>query len=303
MIYRPDLIDRLVTNPRINVYRRVFRTSNDSELFGVYIWNLHVSSVFCPILSLVEVSLRNAIDSALCAELGMFWWSSSKLRYKSFSSEKKSPESVRRLTNNFSNATLQYYRDMRRVNRNANVVPDHNGIVSRTEFSTWEYILNDEFMRHDLIWPKCLGNAFQGEWGTTKARSFLLYISNLVQTVRMFRNRVYHNEAVWKRYGVQSANDAVSHLNEKIAVINALFRHIHPKGLDTCDLDHLFEKARMACSMDEIRRFQKQSAITEISDMEDLFLVIAHVQGQRVVVRANLKGATNSAFEVHPVTI
>lgn len=82
--YRPILIDQLISTNRIASYSRVFSTQNDAELVGAYLWNSHVCSALYPLLSAVEVTLRNSIDAALTADLGKFWWKKGKLQYKSF---------------------------------------------------------------------------------------------------------------------------------------------------------------------------------------------------------------------------
>jgi hypothetical protein len=52
---------------------------------------------------------------------------------------------------------------------------------------------------------------------------------DLVKTVREFRNRVSHNEPIWKRYGVDSQEDAIAHLHEKIDRIDKLILLISPR--------------------------------------------------------------------------
>ncbi|WP_286899685.1 hypothetical protein [Achromobacter sp. UBA2119] len=78
--YRPLLIEALISNERISSYQSVFLPNNDVELMGVYLWNMLVCGALYPLISAVEISLRNAIDQALVAELGRFWWAGGKLR-------------------------------------------------------------------------------------------------------------------------------------------------------------------------------------------------------------------------------
>ena len=72
--YRPVLIDVLHSNERVGSYQAVFHPTNDVELMGVYLWNAHVCGALYPLMGAVEVTLRNAIDQALAADLGRFWW-------------------------------------------------------------------------------------------------------------------------------------------------------------------------------------------------------------------------------------
>lgn len=82
--YRPLLIDTFITNERISSYQTVFQPANDVELMGAYLWNAHVCGALYPLMGAVEVTLRNAIDQALVADLGRFWWAGGKLRYRSY---------------------------------------------------------------------------------------------------------------------------------------------------------------------------------------------------------------------------
>lgn len=89
--YRPILIDTLISNERIQSYQTVFQPPDDTALMGVYLWNAHVCGAFYPLISAAEVTLRNAIDHALVAGLGRFWWTSGKLHYRSFIAQAHAP--------------------------------------------------------------------------------------------------------------------------------------------------------------------------------------------------------------------
>ena len=103
--YRPILIDTLISNERIQSYQTVFHPADDTALMGVYLWNAHVCGAFYPLISAAEVTLRNAIDHALVAGLGRFWWTSGKLHYRSFVAQAQAPHAVKALRENFALAT------------------------------------------------------------------------------------------------------------------------------------------------------------------------------------------------------
>lgn len=172
--YRPTLTAKLITNERINSYQSVFQPANDIELMGVYLWNAHVSGAIYPISGAAEITLRNAIDRALRARLGNFWWSGTKLRYRSFVRGTLPPHPVQAVRDNFAKATRKFTAEQRsRYGVTGHVAPNHHGVVAKTEFSTWGFMLDHEFMGNNLIWPSRLGAVFTGPWPSTHASTAL----------------------------------------------------------------------------------------------------------------------------------
>ncbi len=257
--YRPVLIDELITNERLNSYRAVFQHSDDAELVGAYLWNTKVCSALYPLLTAAEVTLRNSIDSALCNDLGRFWWKDNRLHYKSFSrggSDSDLPFCVRAIRKNFLYGFTQAKKDKKRRYNVTNPRPTHHEIIAKTEFSTWEFILDSEFMGSNLIWPKHLGAVFRGQWPSSKASNTLSSTKDLVKTVREFRNRVSHHEPVWKRYGVHKEVDAIAHLHEKLFKITSLISLVSPEKADLLLKSGIISRAERACSINELRRCQ-----------------------------------------------
>ena len=136
--YRPTPIDVLVTQPRMSSYRTVFQPANDIELMGVYLWNTHVCGIIYPLIGMAEISLRNSIDQALTGTLGKFWWSVSRLRYRSFAQGVSPPKVVSAVRDNFSAAGSKYIVEKRRrYNVRGHVVRNHHGVIAKTELSTF----------------------------------------------------------------------------------------------------------------------------------------------------------------------
>ena len=97
-------------------------------------------------------AVRNAVDQALMADLGRFWWTGGKLRYPSFAPGVDAPYAVQAVRDNFVKATRTYGAEQRRRHAvRGNVTPHHAGVIAKTEFSTWEFLLDDEFMGRGLI--------------------------------------------------------------------------------------------------------------------------------------------------------
>ena len=255
--YRPKIIEELITNERLKSYTTVFKHSNDAELIGAYLWNIHVSSAIYPLLTISEVTLRNSIDSVLTKNLGTFWWSHNRLHYRSFDKNTEAPSAITKLKNKFATATNQVRREKQKRYNIKNATPTHHEIIAKTDFATWEFLLDKEFMGPDLIWPKHMGAVFQGNWPSSKTAKVLLTAKDLVRTTRELRNRVSHHEPVWKRFGVHTEADAIEHLNEKIDTIMKLIALVSPDKEQLIFRKNLLSQAKQTCSIEALRQCQR----------------------------------------------
>jgi len=302
LIYRPILIDELITNNRIGSYINVFSPQNDIELMGVYLWNSHVCGAIYPLIGAAEVALRNSIDQAIHSSLGPFWWSGSKLKYKSFSPGGPLPWPVKCVRENLATATNNYKKEKKkRYHIPGNVVPDHAGSVAKTEFSTWEFILDNEFMGNNLIWPGHLGKVFKGTWPSTHASTVLTHARDLVGNIREFRNRLFHHEPAWKRYGVNTEADAISHLHEKIDKIIQLLNLINPEKTRMLEKNRIINAAQRACSSQEIRRFQHLVRTHKIKSIGRFVELADNCSQNNEIIQAKIYKGRQSKFLIIPV--
>lgn len=293
LAYRPLLIDNLLSNDRVSSYQAVFAPSNDVELMGVYLWNSQVAGVLYPLVCAAEVTLRNSVDHNLRSHLGTFWWGHTKLKYKSFQPAAPPPRIVTLVRENFAKATATYIREMKyRHGVHGNVVPQHVGVVAKTDFSTWQYVFDHEFTGNSLIWPKHLGGVLSGKWPSPKAATTITHAADLVRTVREFRNRMAHHEPTWKRYGVANETDALAHLHEKIDKIEALLELVHPEARRAMEVNGLLATARRACTAGEIRRMQHLARVRSVRSLAALRRLLSRESpgGDTVAVRVGPRG-------------
>lgn len=278
--YRPILIDTLISNERIQSYQTVFQPPDDTALMGVYLWNAHVCGAFYPLISAAEVTLRNAIDHALVAGLGRFWWTSGKLHYRSFIAQAQAPHAVKALRENFALATRAHLAEQRRrpMTQRAQAI-QHSGVIAKTAFSTWEFILDREFLGRGLMWPRHMPQVFRGQWPAPRAGVVLDHARHLVSTLRDFRNRLSHHEPIWKRYGVSTETDAL--------------RVLHANGLP--------QAARRACSAAEIKRFQQQAHTYPIQSLGKLATLVDRSTRENVTLPAIMRsGRRRRRFLILP---
>lgn len=301
--YRPKLIDELISNERINSYKTVFSPNDDVELMGVYLWNTHVCGAIYPLVCAAEITLRNSIDQALTASLGKFWWAKDTLPYKSFNPKEpeKAPKPVQNLRKNFSRAAETYMSERKKRYRIKHVVAQHHCIIAKTDFSTWQLILDDEFMGDKLIWPSRLGTAFAGTWPSKQASTTLVYSRDLVKTIREFRNRIFHHEPAWKRFGVSTEADAIKNLHEKIGKIESLISLIHPENSKLLEKNWLLKNAYRACSSNEIRRFQHLTKTHKIKSISDLRVLVGACIQENSISKVKFYHGIDQDFLIVPI--
>jgi hypothetical protein len=301
LAYRPLLIDNLITNERLYSYKTTFKTTTDIELVGAYLWNVNVCSELYHLISAAEISLRNTIDKALVADLGYFWWKKTKLHYKSFTSGQNPPHFVKCVYGNFDSASRAVIKEKKdRYGITGNVIPSHHEIIAKTEFSTWEFILDDEFMGNNLIWPKNMGKVFLGAWPSPSANTTLSYMRDLVKTVREFRNRIFHHEPAWKKFGVHNESDAITHLHEKIAKIEELLSIVAPEKKNLLDKNKIIENAYRACSITEIRRFQHKSIAIKVKTLGKFRSLVKRSINDNSVEKLVFYSDKKQMFLIHP---
>lgn len=256
--YRPDVIDELISSSRIHSYLGIFAHSNDAELVGAYLWNSHVCAQLYPLVQLVEVSLRNAIDASLTPARNQMWWAGGRLRHVSYRPGSSEPEVVMKLRDNFAKAARQVASE-KRARYRSRVPATHAEIVAKTEFSTWEWILDSEFYGPGLFWPDHLGQAFRGDWGGRGDLDLLTHARDQVRSIRMFRNRLFHHEPAWKKFGVATEADAINHLQERVVHLSDFLDLLHTDLKVLATKSFLTSAARRACTLGELHRFQHKA--------------------------------------------
>lgn len=290
IVYRPILIDELITSERLASYDRIFPQASDAELVGAYLWNTAVGGAFAPLVQMAEVSLRNAVDNALSSPLtpggppNRFWWRRGRLIYNGYSPNGPEPDPVVKISNNFQRAHGAVVADKReRYQTRGKIRPTHHEIIAKTDFSTWEFIFDGIFMGTYLIWPKYLGRVFRGQWGHQAPTQLLPQVVGLVRGVRRFRNRISHHEPLWKDAGVATEADAVAYVQGKLRQILALIELVFPENLKLLQKTMLLGHAERLCSMSELQRFKLKAQRHNLKSQGKLERLVAEChQGNKL---------------------
>ncbi|GGB31472.1 hypothetical protein GCM10011324_46070 [Allosediminivita pacifica] len=291
------VIDGVITRERLNSYVSVFGCTNDDQAMGAYYWNIALCSALYNLITAAEVTVRNSVDVALQPALGTRWWSGSKLHYKSYAAGASAPDPVKKLKDNFASAHRSAKKEKEKRYGIIGATPSHHEVIAKTDFSTWEYILDEEFLCPVSIWPKHLRKVFRGTWPSPSDKVTLRTAREAVADIRLFRNRVHHNEPAWKAHGVLNAEDAVQYVQGKILKIFNFIELIEPSKADVLRRSGVLAHANRIASVAEIRRYQKQSAPLNIKPKGKMMKLFSDDEATVAVVR----GRTKRLFIVQPL--
>lgn len=169
--YNPNNMLALKSNlsqPRFNTFQSL--ASSDAQAFEYYLYNARLSKSFLFPLHVIEVTVRNAIDSILCSDFSSTWPVDA-----SFTGI-LSKESNETLSNAIQRATL------------ANKM-SRDDIVARLTFDFWSNLFRSEYDRP--LWQTRMSRLTPNDQSITRS-SFQKEISK----INHFRNRIAHHEPI-----------------------------------------------------------------------------------------------------------
>ena len=251
-------IVNLISLERLKSYEQVFDTKSENELLGIYFWNIHISSLFFKLSTIIEVSLRNSMHNAFSTKMGNTWWQISKLHYSSYSAtpDHKAPEVVREVRGYFKAARNTVIRDKKERYNLELYIPQDPEVISATVFYVWELLLDKEFVGNNLIWPANLSKVFKG-WPKDKNASELLQIvRDDLKSIRDFRNRISHNEPIWKAYGVTDDSLAIDYLVKKLSTMENILNIISPDKRKFVEAKGLINEIKASLTTTAIASFK-----------------------------------------------
>lgn len=286
--YQPDLMDRIFTQKRMFSYQRVFGNLTDREMVGIYIWNQTLGGELYPLLSAAEITLRNAIDSAFINFSGKWWWKN--IQYKSYASIAGHipPFEIKAMKENFAKAAAYASKEKNRRYHKKNHRSTHEEVVAGTEFSTWEFAMNDELLGPGLFWNTMITHVFKGQWPSQSGATTLATARDMVKTIREYRNRVAHNEPLWKAYRVSTPQDAIDYINTKIDTLEQLIQLLSPEKHDLLTKHRLFSNARRINSLSEITRFRTTVNTQWLGSFGDVTSALLHAKASNGPVYCKL---------------
>jgi hypothetical protein len=251
----------LASPPRMASFQLTFAPASHSELYGVYIWAQHVVGALYPITQHVEIALRNAIDKEARSRFSDYWWDLPQF----------SKPGTQDFLNNIDKAKKNLTRAYKAAERKRLGLPSnapiqappawsHDKIVAATDFSTWEYVLREDFSAQTAannpmyLWPISMSKSFrkfgQLDPGPKQARKKIL---DIVHEIREYRNRLYHHDKIWLTTSPSmNANLAIASIRHKINQMEALLNVIDVRLVSILTKSGVLSNARRVCSLNEL---------------------------------------------------
>jgi hypothetical protein len=153
----------------------------------VYLWNCRLAAAFCFPLHIAEIVCRNAIQGTLQARLKSPWYSQTVFL---------------ELLDSHHRRQLDDVVEREQVQHESALTDDH--IVSSLTFGFWEHLTPKRFDR--LLWLRGIKHPFPNAYNEgLKIRQ----IGARLQTVRQWRNRVFHHRILFDRNPDQKFEDVV----------------------------------------------------------------------------------------------
>ncbi len=199
-----------LSSPRFNVY--LAQTNNDFEkAYRLYKANIELSEAFYPVLSVLEICLRNAINEQLKQYFNDPYWFKNHLpkEFQPFIAEAEQKILSQRKT----------------------VTADK--IIAELNFGFWNRLFNRNYT--GLLW-KPLRLIFKNTPKHLRQRDT---VADYLYRIRKLRNRIYHYEPIFR-----NLQDVEKQYNEMLSFIAWLDRDL-PKLLADIDrFKEIFKKAK-----------------------------------------------------------
>ena len=283
--YDYDEPKKLISDARLSSYKHIICSNSDAELLGAYSWNMAVVGAFYPLIQLVEVALRNAIN-----QVGMKHLTSIPDKYwletvqHTLTSEGKVPKQVKGFKDKIKKAHSDAKKSLIQKGLE-NTQPSIDQIISQTDFVTWEYIFDKHFyngnnqQKAHCLWPHYLLKVFKklpkvaGKNPQFHQRDI---IRRRIEEIRLFRNRLSHNEPVWRVHHVKSKHDAILALTQMAEHIMELLFWISPKFKNYVVDIGIYSRITHLLNITEFERYLHISTLHEINDIPSLIELVSH---------------------------
>ncbi len=177
-------IQLLIEAISIDRFSTYLSACNDdpSRALHLYEWNADLRGALYAPLQIVEVGFRNALHRQLAVVYGADWPTS-----EAFAAAAPALAVI------VAHVQLSLARDRRLI--------DIPNIVASLHFGFWDRMLNKEYK--DTLWSKALHRSFPEYEARHKKKIERKIVATAFREIRLFRNRVFHHEPIFRRRSLQ----------------------------------------------------------------------------------------------------
>lgn len=247
----------VLPSQRLDIFSKTFNTTDPQELHGAYIWSLKVAANILPLISTLEIALRNAIHNTASRKISLDWYE--QLATKTRSSWKERHRDQK-------NISWHKNEVIRIKNKISTKIPPkglnkHDLLVAKMDFGFWDNLLRECFSKNKdkkSLWPQCIPLVFphlpKGYTNTT--------IQQEVSQIREMRNDIAHHSPIWKHSSVFDENTAIKYLNSKVDKILEIISWLSKEKVDWIQIHMLEAEARRKISSEYLYLCQRKNMST-----------------------------------------
>lgn len=249
-------LSNVLPQQRLSIYKKVFKTVNDVELHGSYLWSIKVGASIQPLLSALEIALRNSIHISASNIISSDWYDKLNTRTR------KQWDDAKRDKSNIRWHQEQISKIKKKLNRKTppKGMTIHDLLVAKMDFGFWDNLLRECFSINGdkkALWPQCIPLVFpnlpKGK-GHTNAS-----IQALVSTLRELRNDIAHNSPIWKHKNVVDDITAVAYVNSMIDEITDLIGWLSSEKVNWIEVNMLLAEAKRIASIEYLHLCQRKN--------------------------------------------
>lgn len=167
-------LERFTSQPRLGPYRAA--SANDYESFLLYCWNIQLAEALIPTIAIFEVTLRNAVHTALTAHTQTDWWFPLVLQPDAWANIEKL---IDRITPTHGSS------------------PTSGKVISEITFGFWQKLFARKYS--DLWWPNRAPQLLLGVFPhhPNPARDTRNQLELRLEYFVRLRNRAVHHETIF----------------------------------------------------------------------------------------------------------
>lgn len=191
-------LENAISSNRLSTYRNHTAISKESKLIENYIYNAKISENFYFLLQNLEVTLRNAIYDSY-STFGFsrdFFYIREQNTTRPFNREYHTRACWKMI------GTVKHH-----LQRNGQT-PTNGKIISELNFGFWTKLLEENHYKA-LMWRQVFRQVFPHFPHGNSVDQDVDAVSLKINTIRQFRNRIFHYEPIFNRPNLQKDRDDI----------------------------------------------------------------------------------------------
>lgn len=280
-------LEGALSSARVASYQGLLGGGTTEEAIGAYVWSMELSAALAPLVSMVEVVLRNSVHRAAKTKFGKADWYQSVLKNCGDIEWSAKVAANSRLSQQFYRAGVPPY-DRRTVVVGGNrkrlahwrsaaeakmddilkrlakegktQAPDQ--IIAHAMFGFWVDLSGAAFESSTnlyALWPQCLSAVFPFSTSMTRAA-----LEASLRKIKDMRNRLSHHEPVWKLAPTPAPRDVSLVLNSYVQAMRTLLDAMEPSVVTLLTNTGLFGRLTWLLKQDTIGEFAGRNTLRKI---------------------------------------